>query len=256
MAFVSSWRIAWISALLLALVAIVPASAVANGDPASDILIDADAYYPYSPSVSPKETKRLDTILAQAVAKKVHMKVALIATNQDLGLVTSLWGKPATYAPFLAQEIAYAFKGPLIIVMPQGVAIHGGEKEETAAAVAAAPKSFEITTSSDDLAHAAGDMAIAYAKTRGITLTGIPANPKNGKAVSSLVTSIIIGVVVFVLLAAAALFASRASKEVEATSIVADVDEAETSVPDDSQDETSGDNNSMGDDESTDDESS
>lgn len=194
--------------LLATLVA--PAAAQADGDPASDILPDADVYYPYSPSVSNSETKRLNALLAEAAKKKVHMKVALIATTQDMGVVVALFGKPVQYAPFLAQELAFAFKGPLIVVMPQGVAIVGGTAKGMAAAKAAGPKAVSVTTTADPLAQAAKKMLKAYAATSGIKLTGSTQSPSK-KGLSTLVTSILIGSLVFILLAVAAIFASRAS---------------------------------------------
>jgi hypothetical protein len=39
----------------------------------------------------------------------------------DLGAVTILWRKPKQYARFLGLELSFAYKGPLLIVMPAGI---------------------------------------------------------------------------------------------------------------------------------------
>ena len=38
-----------------------------------------------------------------------------------------LWGKPQRYADFLGQELVYFWKGPTLVVMPQGYGVfaHG-----------------------------------------------------------------------------------------------------------------------------------
>src|SRR5205085_7489108 len=49
-----------IVSLALCLLALAPAAAHADGDPASDFLLQQDAYYPYAPKTSPQMRKALD----------------------------------------------------------------------------------------------------------------------------------------------------------------------------------------------------
>ena len=44
----------------------------------------------------------------------------MIASPTDLGSVTELWRQPQNYARFLAQELSLLYRGPLLVVMPNG----------------------------------------------------------------------------------------------------------------------------------------
>ena len=46
--------------------------------------------------------------------------MAIIAKPDDLGSVTSLWREPQAYAHFLGLELSLAYKGRLLVVMPNG----------------------------------------------------------------------------------------------------------------------------------------
>ena len=56
------------------------------------------------------------------------MRVALIGTRHDLGAVPVLFGKPQRYADFLGQELVYFWKGPTLVVMPNGYGIYQNGK--------------------------------------------------------------------------------------------------------------------------------
>ena len=43
----------------------------------------------------------------------------------------ALWGQPRTYAHFLGQELAFLYKGPLLIVMPSGLGFNHGRQPTT-----------------------------------------------------------------------------------------------------------------------------
>jgi hypothetical protein len=96
-----------------------PAVARADGDPASDVLYLQDVYLPYQ---RPSEGAAADLSAAVAEANRAGypMKVAVIASVEDLGLVGSLFGKPQVYAGFLGAEIRSFFTGHLLVVMPSG----------------------------------------------------------------------------------------------------------------------------------------
>lgn len=94
--------------------------ALADGDPASDVLLAQAVYYPYMPVVSAKLSRALDRLTAQAKAAGYPLKVAIIASPNDLGAVPQLFGKPQPYAKFLHSEIVYNNRQPLLVVMPAG----------------------------------------------------------------------------------------------------------------------------------------
>jgi hypothetical protein len=108
-------------ALLLVLVGalVLAAAASADGDPASDVLLSQDSFTPYPPP-SAKAAKTLADAIAAASADGDHIKVAVIGSKTDLGAVPSLFGQPRKYARFLGAELAFFYKGPLLVVMPSG----------------------------------------------------------------------------------------------------------------------------------------
>jgi hypothetical protein len=113
-------------AVVLALVALAAAAtAAADGDPASDFLIQQDVFLPYPPPSAASE-HALDVAMARVAARGDRVKVAVIASRRDLGAVPSLFGHPQQYASFLATEIAFAYRGPLLVVMPSGLGFAGG----------------------------------------------------------------------------------------------------------------------------------
>jgi len=105
--------------------------ALADGDPASDVLYVQDVFLPYPPP--PKATvAALKRSVAAAYAKRYRVKVAVIASASDLGAVPELFNKPKAYAKFLGQEISPIFVGPLVIVMPAGFGVYDGGRSTAA----------------------------------------------------------------------------------------------------------------------------
>ena len=109
-------------ALLVALVAFAPAAARADGDPASDVLYLQDVYLPYERPPADAAAD-LQAALTDANNAGYRTKVAVIASFDDLGVVSSLMGRPQVYANFLGAEIRSFFTGHLIVVMPQGFGV-------------------------------------------------------------------------------------------------------------------------------------
>ena len=127
-------------------------AAGADGDPASDVLLGESVFYPYQPVVSESIKTRLNAELAAAGNGGLAVKVALIASRDDLGAIPDLFGKPQQYARFLDQEISFQKKQPLLVVMAAGYGIDGlGAKAKQAIAALPKPRSGV----SDDLARAA-----------------------------------------------------------------------------------------------------
>jgi hypothetical protein len=109
-------------------------AARADGDPASDVLLGENVFYPYSPLVSPGLQKTLNAETAAAIRAHFPIKVALIASPLDLGVVPALFGHAQKYAEFLDQEISFQKKQPLLVVMPSGYGVQGLTPAATSAA--------------------------------------------------------------------------------------------------------------------------
>ncbi|HJS94506.1 MAG TPA: hypothetical protein VJ741_09595 [Solirubrobacteraceae bacterium] len=144
-------------ATMLALAALVivlaPRSALADGDPASDVLIGENVFYPYSPTVSTSLQKQLNGETAAAARAHFPIKVALIDTPADLGAIPTLFGKPQQYAHFLVQEISFLNVKPLLlVVMPAG---YGTQHLGPVATNAVASLKGPVSADSNDLAQAA-----------------------------------------------------------------------------------------------------
>jgi hypothetical protein len=145
-------RTAIVVALLVATL-LAPAGALADGDPASDVLLGENVFYPYSPAVSAGLQKALNSETAAAARARFPIKVALIAAPTDLGAIPTLFGRPQQYARFLEQEISFLSVNPLLlVVMPNGYGVqHLGPGATRAVATLKAPAS----SSTNDLARAA-----------------------------------------------------------------------------------------------------
>jgi hypothetical protein len=123
-------RVAAVGALL-ALVLVLAGTAGADGDPASDVLIGQDVFVPF-PSPPRKTVASLNTAVAAVFAQRHRIKVAVVATRNDLGSVPSLFNKPNAYAKFLGLELATVYVGPLLIVMPAGFGVYDGGRSTAA----------------------------------------------------------------------------------------------------------------------------
>ncbi|MCW2968500.1 MAG: hypothetical protein JWM71_2272 [Solirubrobacteraceae bacterium] len=98
-----------------------PAAALADGDPASDVLLIQDVYLPYSPQPSKPLAKALTGLVASVKRAGYPMKVALIETRGDLGAYPELFGQQQRYAKLLASEIVFRVHHPhLLVVMASG----------------------------------------------------------------------------------------------------------------------------------------
>jgi cytochrome oxidase Cu insertion factor (SCO1/SenC/PrrC family) len=108
-------------ALAVALVVVSGGVARADGDPASDYLV-ANQVFLSSQSTGPLPAQR-QLVAAVAAANRAGfaIRVAVIATEYDLGSVTELWRQPRTYARFLGVELSLVYRRQrLLVVMPNG----------------------------------------------------------------------------------------------------------------------------------------
>jgi hypothetical protein len=110
-------------ALALAAIMAVPA-ALADADPASDVLYVQDVYLPYNNLVPTDLATKLTESIGDAKKAGYKIKVAIIASRDDLGLIQGLWLKPRRYAPFLGRELVFLYRENLLVVMPNGFGVY------------------------------------------------------------------------------------------------------------------------------------
>jgi hypothetical protein len=103
----------------------------ADGDPASDILPTDSVYFPINQPSADAESALTSAVNA-VYANGDRVKVAVIATPDDLGAIPSLMNKPDDYARFLGQELGGFYVGPLLIVMPSGWGVYDGGRSVSA----------------------------------------------------------------------------------------------------------------------------
>ena len=63
---------------------------------------------------------QLAALLQETARRGYPIRVALIASASDLGSITELWRQPQDYARYLGQELSLVYRGPLVVVMPDG----------------------------------------------------------------------------------------------------------------------------------------
>ncbi len=100
--------------------AFAPASAHGNGDPASDVLLVRNVFFPYQKPSSSLEGALEQSLREASRTAGLHLKVAVIGTKTDLGLEPSFFGRPQAYARFLDSEISFNQPQALLVVMPAG----------------------------------------------------------------------------------------------------------------------------------------
>jgi hypothetical protein len=122
----SFWRLTRLARKRLAVLVLVtaclcaPATARANGDPASDYLLAQNVFLPFTTKIDNNEVQRLNALLRESQKARFPIRVAVILSPSDLGTAFSLFGKPQKYAAFLGLELSYVYRGRLLVVMPNG----------------------------------------------------------------------------------------------------------------------------------------
>ena len=102
----------------------VPSTSLADGDPASDVLLSQALFLPWDAGVSTSQQDHLAALLHAAARSGYQLRIALIASQSDLGSVTELWRDPQGYAEFLGEELSLAYHGTLLVVMPNGLGLY------------------------------------------------------------------------------------------------------------------------------------
>jgi len=181
--------LATVLALAALAIALAPSSALADGDPASDVLIGENVYYPYSPAVSTSLQKRLNGETAAAARAHFPIKVALIPTPADLGAIPTLFDKPQEYAHFLDQEISFLNVKPLLlVVMPDG---YGAQHLGSAATKAVPSLNKPASAQSNDLARAAIAAVPKLAAAAGHRVANVSGAPTPGDTEPALPAAIL-----------------------------------------------------------------
>lgn len=159
-----------IALLACSAVAALPAApAFADADPASNVLLTQDVYFPYAPNQPNKPLQTaLTDVLAQSKKQGYQLRVAIIAVRSDLGAVPQYFDDPQKYADLLTKEISFGkVKPPVLVVLPGGF---GGNNLGDAAGDALSDLSVEGKTG-DELAVAAIKASVALAKANGKSVT-------------------------------------------------------------------------------------
>ena len=199
-----------ITAILAGIALNAAPGALADGDPASDVLVQNRLFNPIDSGVSPASQARLDAVLGASARAGFPIRVALIASPTDLGSATSLWRDPKDYARYLWIELSQLYGGQVLVVMPSGFGLYGqrsGPHAVTAAELgvrATAPgPGPQLATAAGSaiplLARAAGDPIPASA----LAAADRAATPENARVATDFTPSIAIALIVGALLIAA-----------------------------------------------------
>jgi hypothetical protein len=118
-----------------------PAAARANGDPASDYLLVRNTFLPFTTGIDKDAVDRLEKTIQAADKAGYKIKAAMILAPSDLGTAFSLFRQPQRYAQFLGLELAFVYRGRLLVVMPNGYgyAINGKPDSKSSRVLARVP---------------------------------------------------------------------------------------------------------------------
>ena len=167
--------IALVLLAVCALGALSPA-ARADGDPGSDVLVYQNLFVAADSNISIPQQVELGDLLTTASHDGFTIRVAIIATPADLGAITQLWRKPASYASFLGIELSLAYSQRLLVVMPDGFGFNW-QGHSTAAAYQVLRK-IAVKPGASGLATSAETAVRALAAASGVRL----APPTAGQA--------------------------------------------------------------------------
>jgi hypothetical protein len=173
---------------------IAPAAAYANGDPASDVLLQETVYFP-TQRVTVQAADSLKAVVRKANAAGYKVRVALIKDESDLGTVPNLLNQPQKYADFLAPEIRFVYKGDVLVVMPDGLGVSSTDATP-APANALNGMLVEAGGSPDGLAQTAEEVVTKLAAAAGHP---IAAPKKGGGGSGGALAGILVAVALLVL---------------------------------------------------------
>ena len=114
-------------AVAAVLAAVRPPVALADGDPASDVLVYQPVFFPYNPA-PPAARRELNGLVKSADQQGYKIRVAVIQSPRDLGSIPTLFGKPSVYARFLSSELSSIWRDRVLVVMPSGYGLAQGAR--------------------------------------------------------------------------------------------------------------------------------
>jgi hypothetical protein len=131
--------------------------ALADVDPASDVLLLQNVFVPYKPKVCNQLRDQLTSLTSKSKSAGYPLKVAIIGSRLDLGGAPQFFANPQGYAKFLGQELNVfgpsvgrnLKKNPLLVLMPQGSGTYQMDPKANAAA-----KTVKIPSNADSNALA------------------------------------------------------------------------------------------------------
>jgi hypothetical protein len=106
-------------AALMGFAAVLAPPALADGDPASDVLAFDSVFNPPDSGATPAQAATLAATVGAANRAGYPIRVALINSSADLGTITQLWEDAPAYAQYLGKELSFQFHGVVLVVMPQ-----------------------------------------------------------------------------------------------------------------------------------------
>jgi hypothetical protein len=129
------------------------APARADGDPASDVLATQQLFLPWDARFPAGRQAQLTALLAASARSGYPIRAAIIASASDLGSVTVLWRRPQEYAELLGEELSLVYRGPLLVIMPDGFGLY--QQDRTASLHRSALAGVPLPAAAGGLAGAA-----------------------------------------------------------------------------------------------------
>jgi hypothetical protein len=172
----------------------------ADGDPASDYLLSQQVFLPFDTKIPSTLQGELIGLVREVNRAGYRIRVALIGSSYDLGAVTALWRQPKKYARFLGAELAFVYKGPLLVVMPNGLGFN--DPGHSPAAGYRAIAGVSVGGGGAALAQAAITAVQRLAAVHGVRVSPPKVTSTAGRNHSDRIT-ILIAVAAFVAIAAA-----------------------------------------------------
>lgn len=120
-------RMAAVVLAVVAVAAVRPPVALADGDPASDVLVYQPVFFPYNPA-PPTAQRELNGLVKSADQQGLKIRVAVVQSPRDLGSIPTLFGKPSVYARFLSSELSSIWRDRVLVVMPSGYGLAQGAR--------------------------------------------------------------------------------------------------------------------------------
>jgi hypothetical protein len=166
-------EIVLVAVMVTALIGLSAPAVRADGDPASDVLATQALFLPWDAEVPVARQEQLSTLLGLAERSGHPVRIAVIPSAADLGSVSALWRRPQAYAQFLAEELSLVYRGPLLVVMPNGFGLeHFGLTRPTVRSLLAG---ISVPHSGEELAGDALTALERLARASGHPLTGASA---------------------------------------------------------------------------------